>query len=348
MIFDKILQQYQKQLPFVVYKKPNSSKIIVFLQEDDSNNEFLLNQSGFCFISFTSDEKYFLSENSCTILQEDFKDETHSSEYKNEIYFDENEKIKFEELVSKALNEISINSFDKVVLSRKEEIAIENFNIALAFKKMISLYKNAFCYCFFHTKTGLYFGATPEQFVKIENTSLATVALAATQLHTENIVWQQKEKNEQQIVTQFLLDSLQPFSTVINFSEPYNHRAGNLVHLKTDIKAQVQIKDIDKIIKALHPTPAVCGFPKDKAKDFILKNETYKRGFYTGFLGEWNKNFENNTMHQYDLYVNLRCMKIEEKKATLFVGCGINKDSNPEKEFLETVYKTHTMKKVLF
>ncbi|MEI7509457.1 MAG: chorismate-binding protein, partial [Flavobacterium sp.] len=48
-----------------------------------------------------------------------------------------------------------------------------------------------------------------------------------------------------------------------------------------------------------------------------------------------------------DLFVNLRCMKIQEKNAELFIGCGINKGSIPEKEFLETLNKSQTMKKVL-
>ena len=48
------------------------------------------------------------------------------------------------------------------------------------------------------------------------------------------------------------------------------------------------------------------------------------------------------------LFVNLRCMKIEDKLASIFVGGGITKDSNPEAEWEETVNKAQTMKKVLF
>jgi isochorismate synthase len=42
------------------------------------------------------------------------------------------------------------------------------------------------------------------------------------------------------------------------------------------------------LIRALHPTPAVCGLPRGYAKKFILENEQYDRSFYTGFLGELN------------------------------------------------------------
>jgi isochorismate synthase len=97
----------------------------------------------------------------------------------------------------------------------------------------------------------------------------------------------------------------------------------------------------------LHPTPAVCGFPKLDAQKFIIENEGYDRTFYAGFLGEWNKDFVSYKENCSDLYVNLRCMKIEDQKAKLYVGGGINKGSNPEKEYIETVNKSLTMKKVL-
>ncbi len=117
-----------------------------------------------------------------------------------------------------------------------------------------------------------------------------------------------------------------------------------------------------EIISALHPTPAVCGLPKEKAKKFILSEENYDREFYTGFLGELNlqknvqrsrtrRNVENLAYRavkkETGLYVNLRCMKIEDGKAVLFVGGGITKDSVPEDEWEETVNKAQTMKKVL-
>jgi isochorismate synthase len=95
------------------------------------------------------------------------------------------------------------------------------------------------------------------------------------------------------------------------------------------------------VIQLLHPTPAVCGLPKEQSKAFILENENYDRTFYTGFLGELN--MENKT----DLFVNLRCMEICESQANLFMGCGITKDSIPEKEWEESINKSFTMKRVL-
>jgi isochorismate synthase len=95
------------------------------------------------------------------------------------------------------------------------------------------------------------------------------------------------------------------------------------------------------LVKALHPTPAICGLPKEEALRFILENENYDRKYYAGFLGEWNK------ANQSDLFVNLRCLEVENEKVNLYVGCGITKDSNPEKEFIETENKSMTMRNIL-
>ena len=116
------------------------------------------------------------------------------------------------------------------------------------------------------------------------------------------------------------------------------------------------------VIEALHPTPAVCGFPKQKAKEFILQHENYNRQYYTGFLGELNlkqsrtrntnrRNVENNAyavVKTYsNFYVNLRCMQLKNETALVYVGGGITRDSDPEKEWEETVNKTKTIGNVL-
>ena len=102
-----------------------------------------------------------------------------------------------------------------------------------------------------------------------------------------------------------------------------------------------------QLLNKLHPTPAVCGLPKETAKNFILEHEGYDRSFYTGFLGEINLNSGGEKSANTHLFVNLRCMELFEDKAVLFVGGGITNDSNNEKEWEETVAKSSTMKAIL-
>ena len=196
-----------------------------------------------------------------------------------------------------------------------------------------------------------------KEIIKVRNLSkiyqsneIKTVALAGTQLATKanTVIWQEKEQTEQQLVTDFIVESLEGLVKDITISSPYSVRAGNLWHIKTDISATLKSrKFLQKVITALHPTSAVCGLPKEAAKRFIIENEGYDREYYSGFLGELNIDLLTFKTLQTDLFVNLRCMKIVKDKAQLYIGCGITKDSDPEKEYLETVNKAMTMKKIL-
>src|SRR5690606_15233218 len=109
-------------------------------------------------------------------------------------------------------------------------------------------------------------------------------------------------------VTDFIVDNLKSESSKIELSEPFTSQAGTLLHIRTDIKARLKENfSLEKIIQKLHPTPAVCGIPKELAKQYIIQYEGYDRSFYSGFLGELNFGEKKTS----ELYVNLRCMEIQ-------------------------------------
>ena len=332
------------------YCKPNSDKIIALFQKNDDLISLDDADVGFAFVSFDNEKRYIIPERLSDIYFETVSTSDYIFPKTLTSEIDAETKKAFETLVENGVEAIHKGDFEKVVLSRKESIQIENFDIELVFNKLISNYATAFKYCFYHPKIGFWIGATPEQFLKVDENLVKTVSLAGTQLFDKNeaAIWQNKEIEEQHIVTDYIVGNLKLYSDNVTFSEPYSHQAGSLVHIKTDIQAVVnEENNISEIINVLHPTPAVCGFPKEKAKQFIIENEGYQREFYAGFLGEWNKDFATFKQKQSDLFVNLRCMKIEESIANLYIGCGITKDSNPEKEFVETVNKSVTIKNVL-
>jgi isochorismate synthase len=124
---------------------------------------------------------------------------------------------------------------------------------------------------------------------------------------------------------------------------PYTVKAGNVVHLKTRYNLSLdQIKGkIGKLITDLHPTPAVCGLPRNKAYELIRKVEKYDRSFYTGFLGPWGLNSESR------LFVNLRCAELKKEKLLLYIGGGLTAESDPEAEWEETIRKSQTLLSVL-
>ncbi len=355
--FEKCKNAISKKMPFVVYAKPNSTRLVGIFQK----NNFLFpihnyTEKGFAFTAFNENSKFIIPYDQSEIFVETINMKNYFFEKSNIFTEDTSEKLNFEELVKKGITAINNQEFEKVVLSRTETIAIANFDIENILNKILFLYPNTFRYCFYHPKVGLWIGATPEQFIKISNKTLTTMSLAGTQSNTgsEFYIWEKKEQEEQSIVTNYIIETLQKYSVTPKISKPYTVTSGSVVHLKTDIEAEFsEIKYLQNIIENLHPTPAICGFPTLKAKKFILENENYDRAFYTGFLGELNIDF-TTLQEKTDLFVNLRCMNITTKDryksgiSTLFAGCGITKDSIPEQEFIETKNKLQTMKTLLY
>jgi len=337
-VFEEIQTLLLQQNPFVCYVKPNETVWNLLAQQNNELLEFS-NQAGFVIMPFHEGKKVVIPFEGNSYSQGNFENfETKSVESFTSGY---DQKATFENLVSDGIAVIQKGDFDKVVLSRKivlkEQIAIVD-----SFENLISTYPTAFRYLFFHPKIGLWMGATPEQLVKINQDQFETVALAGTQLFVENTTWATKEKEEQQFVTDYIVSNLEQNVANLKVSEPQTVQAGKLAHIKSIITGSLTttFTAID-LVNTLHPTPAVCGFPKEKARDFILANENYDRKYYAGFLGEYNKD------KQTDLFVNLRCLEIDNDVVTIYVGCGITKDSNPEKEYIETENKSMTMRNVL-
>ncbi|MGQ7947117.1 isochorismate synthase [Flavobacterium sp. WC2509] len=346
--FEKVREQYQKEMPFVLYCKPHSDAIIgMFQQNDTLFNVVDFTEKGFVFASFDGKRIHLIPEKESEIIgiiRE--KGEADVFEKKEKLH-NESDRINFEKLVKKGIQAIENQEFKKVVLSRKEIIELENFDLVATFEKLVQLYPNTFVYCYYHPKVGIWLGATPEQLVKANVNVFETMALAGTQKDygSEEIVWEKKEKEEQQFVTDYIVDQLREVTLEVSVTEPYSLKAGSVWHLKTDIWGVLNSGfSLKQVVDLLHPTPAVCGLPKEVSKAFIVENENYDRTFYTGFLGELNTSFATDSVSS-SLFVNLRCMQIRDSQAHLYMGCGITKDSIPENEWIESVNKSMTMKR---
>lgn len=346
--YSRIQIQYESNRPFVVYRKPKGDKLIGFFQKNSKLYHVEdFNESGFIFAPFHGKEVILIPKAQSEWLMVDWvAEETMTPD--NPISGNYG-KQDFENLVATGISAIEGGAFQKVVLSRKEPVVLSGFDPVAAFRKLTGAYPTAFAYCFFHPEIGMWFGASPEQLLKVKTSRFETIALAGTQKFegTENVDWENKEKEEQQFVTDFILENLENVTSDIAFSNPYTYKAGNLLHLKTDISGTLDSNsNVRELLEILHPTPAVCGFPKDAARDFILTNEGYDRKYYSGYLGELNAGFHSG-QNTTDLFVNLRCMEIDGTAASVYVGCGVTKDSDPEKEYIETVNKAMTIKKIL-
>ena len=348
----RITDHLVQHLPFVLYSKPNSDTVLGLLQQDDtlySVSDF--NERGFLFASFDGNSNVIIPEERSDKISFE-KDFLAVKVLEDKIQeHNENTRDNFEKLVQSGIEAINANYFKKIVLSRKESVSLVKFDLLDTFQKLLQLYPSAFVYCFYHPKIGTWLGASPEQLVRSNGKNFETVSLAGTQKDrgSGEIEWQPKEQEEQQIVTDYIVAKLQSVASNLKVSQPYSMKAGMLWHIKTKINAFfTNDSNLQQIVQLLHPTPAVCGLPKEEAKAFILKNEMYDRRYYTGFLGELNSEEISDSLGLgSDLFVNLRCMEIEGNVAHIYIGCGITKDSVAVKEWEESKNKSLTMKRVL-
>jgi len=360
--------------PVVSYRLPEKKSIQTLAQSSKSVFRIKdFSENGFVFAPFQgNDNPLFIPESEAvkSVLQkleiQDLNISTDSAitEIKEDLKAKENHI----NLVASGVKAILETNLRKVVLSRNESQNVNSSAVDI-FQNLLSLYPNAFVYIWNHPETGIWLGATPETLLKTERTKFSTMALAGTRKLQEisNNNWTYKEMEEQQIVADSIVFSLKELGyskEELTVSETYSSEAGSLLHLRTDISGTIKkgATEIGAIIKALHPTPAVCGLPKMKAFKFINDHENYEREYYTGFLGPLNMTTEmkrnSRTRNQENqayssirkdsaLFVNLRCMKYNEGKVSIYVGGGITKDSNPQSEWEETVNKTRTMKAAL-
>ncbi len=349
LFFKEIERIYSSNQPFVVYRKPNKKLVSAYFQDSEKVYELKsFNEIGFVFAPFNKDDKRIIfPKDKCkaitTLINSDSEVQVdpQTTSYRN--FSMDQEKKRHIQLVQKTIDFIKSSNAEKIVVSRKETLKFSGFDVINTLKRMLKDYTNAFVYLWYHPIVGLWMGATPERLINISHNNFKTMALAGTLPYIDsNIVnWNDKEKREQQIVTDFILDKIKDFIGEIRIDGPKTIRAGNLLHLRTDISGNIQSADLlESLINSLYPTPAVCGFPRGAATKFILKNEGYNRTFYSGFLGELNMDSSTS------LYVNLRCMQLKDKECSVYVGGGITNKSNPENEWEETVSKAKVIKKV--
>ena len=353
-----------KNLPFATFLKPQQEHSTTYIQTTQDYIQWksiqdISNKTGFIMAPFDSRNGHqsilikpdlVLPENS--ISKEEIKHvdglEPRSQPDWNgglpvvtgrETYMDQVNAIK---------SSISTGAFQKAVLSRIR--VIEGDYVKLVprlFQIFCRRHPNAFVYLF-KCDNHFWMGASPEPLLRLSDGKMSTVSLAGTRPYAEKHMdinkWTAKEVLEQEYVTRYIHDVLWAFKVKdYRVSSPYVKKAGNLLHLRTDFSFGFEkiSRRLWEFVDAMHPTPAVAGQPKEDIIDYIKRLEPHDRDYYTGFLGPVSQNRE------IDLFVNLRCLKINRGYLSLYVGGGITLDSDPADEWDETTWKAESLLKIL-
>lgn len=235
---------------------------------------------------------------------------------------------------------VASGRFHKLVLARKRRMDTACDTPLAQFEAACRRYPRMMIMLFSTPQSGTWLISSPEVLLESNREGLHTIALAGTMPYAEGYAeWNEKNKAEQHIVEQYIADTIAPLAHSIVKDGPYTMRAGNLQHLRSDFRFQMN-GVVGQLIARLHPTPAVCGLPKQEAQRFIIENEGMERRYYSGFAGPVTK----DSMH---LFVSLRCAELFSDHAVLYAGGGIMPDSQCESEWKETESKMQTIGHVL-
>jgi isochorismate synthase len=258
----------------------------------------------------------------------------------------------FEQTVKAAVQEIKAGHLKKVVVSRiKTGDRPDAANPFDSFAQICAAYPLAYVCLLWSPSKGIWLGASPEYLMRLEEGKrFHTLALAGTQewrpsLNLSEVVWRQKEIQEQALVSRYIINCLKTLR-VRDFEEvgPKTVQSGHLLHLATQFSIDLNLVQDDftsKMVHLLHPTSAVGGMPKAAAMDWLSKQEHHNRSLFCGFWGNVALNGEAH------LFVNIRVSQWTKNQIIFFAGAGITEDSDAEQEWKETGMKISVLERYL-
>lgn len=361
-IYDSIDLLVAKNVNFALFRLPNKTSINLILHHNPlpetlSNPEMLNGKKGFVIAPFNIAESspiLFIhpdvilkgEDEISQYLQDNMSSFPETTCTDNYAVTNSGDFEKYKDKFEIFHRELEKGQIKKLVLSRTfDKDKKEDFSAGEIFRKACVKYPSNFIFLCNTPLSGTWFGCSPESLLSGEKNNWKTDALAGTQdISTvqNGIFWDDKNQLEQNIVVEYMKSQLLKAGLKSECGEAKTIKSGSLVHLRSELRFQTDENfDIGKTLSLLHPSPAVCGFPKEEAFRFILENEGYDRKYYSGFLGYMD------TEHRTDLFVNLRCAQIFSNKLRLYAGGGILTSSELTSEWEETEYKLQTILSIL-
>ncbi len=251
--------------------------------------------------------------------------------------------------VANAVNAIKSGELEKVVLARAVQLqSSKPFDPAGALRHLIAHYVGCTIFAVARGER-CFLGATPEQLVRLRESEVKTMSLAGSIRRGKTAVEDErlgqtlldsaKDRAEHAVVVRALVEALGEMCHRLQVNEaPSILKLGNIQHLCTPITGHLlNGHTLLDLVERLHPTPAVGGRPREAALRLIRECEGLDRGWYAGPVGWLDAHGEG------EFAVALRSARLHGNTATLFAGCGIVADSDPEREYAESRLKLKPM-----
>jgi menaquinone-specific isochorismate synthase len=250
----------------------------------------------------------------------------------------------WKERLTHYLTSIKNEELHKIVCARRTRLIFENtLNPFFLLKKLKDKAHNATVFLFQWNKESTFLGATPEKLYQRKKDLIRSDMMAATRPRSsderedaslkQELLSDPKERREFNSVKDFILSSLAPLCT--SFDKEQQDRivtTTTVHHLFNSFSGKLKPGTSDRtLINLLHPTPAVGGYPQEKAMR-LLREEPFCRGYYAAPIG-WI------SPEEADISVGIRSALLQNRELHLFAGTGIVEGSNPDREWEELEYK---------
>jgi isochorismate synthase len=249
-------------------------------------------------------------------------------------------------LVERATKAMAGGTLHKVVLARQIDIAADRPIDRLA---VLERLRSAYPGCHIVSVAG-FVAASPELLVSVAGDIVRSHPMAGTaprggdpttdQRLAASLLASAKDRQEHQVTIDMVHDTLLPWCSYLDYeAEPSVVAVANVQHLATLVEGRLSqpAPSVLELVAALHPTPAVAGWPRDDAVAWIAEHEGFDRRRYAGTAG-WVDSTGNGTWA-----VSVRCAEIEGSSARVWAGNGIVADSDPPTELAETRSKLQAL-----
>jgi len=250
-------------------------------------------------------------------------------------------------VVNRGIQLVEKGILEKIVLANRIKIKLKNkLDLVEILKRFKKNQPNTCRYVWKRNSKDILFGASPEKLFSFSKPNLTLEALAGTISTNSNykkLLKSTKDLKEHNYVTQYLIKCLE-VSKIKNFkkSDIKVNSFGEISHLQTLIFSKVENICPFELLKNLHPSPAVCGYPKNAALDWINTLESFPRGNYASPMG-WVDSSGNASF-----LLAIRGARYIEENIEFTAGSGIVSGSVLEKEIDEIKLKFESIVKQIF
>lgn len=252
-------------------------------------------------------------------------------------------------IVEKAKEYIRAGDIIQVVPSQRfsTEVRCEPFDIYRALRSI-----NPSPYLFYLKMNDMVLmGSSPEVMVRLEGRQIELRPIAGTRrrgktgeedlMLEKDLLADEKEKAEHIMLVDLGRNDVGRVSeigsvevTELMTVERYSH----VMHIVSNIQGTLaQGKNGFDVFRATFPAGTVSGAPKIRAMEIIEELESFRRGFYAGAVGYFS--FLGNM----DTCITIRSILVKDEKAYVQAGGGVVADSDPEKEYEETLHKAQAI-----